>query len=65
MKKKIRIELSLEELNEVYYVFAKTYLDKPYKLAKYNVVEKVMDYVREELEKEIGEGNSEIIIPKK
>ena len=35
MEKKIRIELSLEELNEVYYVFAKTYLDKPYKLDEF------------------------------
>ena len=50
MEKKIRIELSLEELNELYYVFAKTWLDKPYKLAKYNVVEKVMDQVREKIE---------------
>ena len=47
MEKKIRIELSLEELNELYYVFAKTWLDKPYVLAKYDVVEKVMDQVRE------------------
>ena len=50
MEKKIRVELSLEELNEVYYVFAKTWLDKPYKLAKYDVVEKIMDQVREKIE---------------
>ena len=50
MEKKIRVELSLEELNEVYYVFAKTWLDKPYKLAKCDVVEKIMDQVREKIE---------------
>ena len=50
MKKKVRIELSLDELNEIYYVFAKTWLDKPYKLAKYDVVEKIMDQVREKIE---------------
>lgn len=49
-KKNIRIDLSLEELNEIYYVFAKTYLDKPYALANYTVVEKVMDRMRDELE---------------
>lgn len=50
MEEKIRIELSLEELNEIYYVFGKTWLDKPYKLAKYNVIEKVMDQVRDLIE---------------
>jgi len=50
MKKKIRIELSLDELNEIYYVFAKTWLDKPYKLAKYNIVEEVMDKVKDKIE---------------
>ena len=50
MEKKIQIELSLEELNEVYYVFGKTWIDKPYKLAKYDVVEKIMDQVREKIE---------------
>lgn len=50
MEKKIRIELTIEELNEVYYVFAKTWLDKPYRLAKYDMVEKIMDQVREKIE---------------
>ena len=50
MEKKVRIELSLDELNEIYYVFARTWLDKPYKLAKYDVVEKIMDQVREKIE---------------
>jgi hypothetical protein len=50
MEEKIRIELSLEELNEIYYMFGKTWLDKPYKLAKYNVIEKVMDQVRDLIE---------------
>lgn len=50
MEKKVQIELSLEELNEIYYVFAKTWLDKPYVLAKYEVIEKVMDQVREKIE---------------
>jgi len=52
MAKKVRIELSLDELNEIYYVFGKTFLGKTYSLANYEVVEKVMDKVRDVIEKE-------------
>jgi len=50
MEKKVQIELSLEELNEIYYVFGKTFLGKTYALANYELVEQIMDKTRELIE---------------
>lgn len=49
MEKEVRIELNLEELNEIYYVLGKTFLDKNLYLAKYEVVEQVLDKVRDKI----------------
>jgi hypothetical protein len=54
MEKKIQIELSLEELNEIYYVFGKTFLGKTYALANYELVKQIIDKTRE-LVKEVKE----------
>lgn len=50
MKKEVRIELSLDELNEIYYVMGKMFLDKNLHLAKYEIVEQVLDKVRDKID---------------
>ena len=51
MNKKVRLELSFEELHEIYYVMSIASIKKNLNLAKYNVVSNVVDKVGNKIDK--------------
>ena len=50
MKDKITIELSLEELNEVYYVLGIALIKKNLMFGKYDVIENITDKLRDKID---------------
>lgn len=49
MKDKIQVELSLEEMNEIYYVLGIALMKKNLMFGKYDVIENVTDKLRDKI----------------
>jgi hypothetical protein len=49
MNKKVRLELTIEELNEIYYVLGMADLNRNLGTAKYELIENLLDRIRETL----------------